>query len=363
MASDAMVNRWDKILREVESRRQCFVVPLEVLVPGYKQFDQGFHLTVDALTNHVKDAWKSDRPPEESPLNAALEPVIRATGGFDFTQPAAPQVARFMEVVAEARINLANVGPATAQEVIDDIDKLLKVTVLIARVGHQGAMQIADKEHQERNRAINKATDRAAQYLDLDTMLWVEIPSITTISLSVYLAMVDPGVPTPQERLRLAPGETNQAPILKQFAAQWVVNVYTEWEEHYRGALATALNCDKAAIRSEYFADLGRMRQDYVHNRGIAGNSIRNKLLRWYSKGEIMIPTHANYRQLLTDFPAEELLTPQPPPTANRQPITANADPELARQFEVVADQLSTTKDAALDQALAEWITAHLPGC
>jgi hypothetical protein len=49
---------------------------------------------------------------------------------------------------------------------------------------------------------------------------------------------------------------------------QWVVNVYTEWEweEHYRGALGAAIGCDKAETRSKYFADLGRMRQDYARD-------------------------------------------------------------------------------------------------
>ena len=74
---------------------------------------------------------------------------------------------------------------------------------------------------------------------------------------------------------------------MKQFAAQWVVTVYTEWEEYYRGALAKALGCEKEDIRSDYFADLGRMRQDYVHKaRGICKNSARNKVLKWFNKGD-----------------------------------------------------------------------------
>jgi hypothetical protein len=66
------------------------------------------------------------------------------------------------------------------------------------------------------------------------------------------------------------PVQEDQPEIMKRFAAQWVLHVYTEWEEYYRGALAKALGCEKEDIRSDYFADLGRMRQDYVHKaRGI----------------------------------------------------------------------------------------------
>ena len=80
-------------------------------------------------------------------------------------------------------------------------------------------------------------------------------------------------------------------------------------------------------------------------------------MLKWFNKGDNMIPTHANYQQLLTDFPAQELLTAKPSPaTAQRQQVKANADPKLVRQFEEVADSVGISRDAALDEALAAWI-------
>jgi hypothetical protein len=362
MATEATIQRWDRILDDVEKRRRGCVAPLEMLVPGHIRFEQGFHLVVDAITKAYMDAWQSAPPADGSALHAVLETVADAADGFDFTRPAAPQVDRFMQLVAEARDKLTDddIAESTPQEVVTDVENLLKVSVLVARVSHRGAMEIADKEQQERSKAINKATDRAPKFLDLNTMLWVEQPSKTTVSLAVFLAMVDPGIATLEEMLR-GPDEKDRPPTMKQFAAQWVVNVHTEWEEHYREALATALGCNKENVRSDYFADLGRMRQDYVHKRGICRNSARNKVLKWFKKGDIMTPTHANYLQLLTDFPAEELLTPKPAPAAQRQPVKANADPELVRRFADIADGVGVTKDAALDEALTAWTERHFP--
>jgi hypothetical protein len=73
-----------------------------------------------------------------------------------------------------------------------------------------------------------------------------------------------------------------------------------------------------------------------------------------------MIPTPENYLQLLTDFPAEDLLTPKPIPPGQRKPINANADPQLVRQFEEAADRLGLKKDKALDQMITEFLAAHL---
>ncbi|WP_260754949.1 hypothetical protein [Mycobacterium sp. SMC-8] len=39
--------------------------------------------------------------------------------------------------------------------------------------------------------------------------------------------------------------------------------------------------------------------------------------------------------------------------------MKANADPDLTRQFLATADNLRITKDAALDQALADWIASR----
>jgi hypothetical protein len=320
-------------------------------------------MIIETVFSQFVHAWDTDRPDEGSDLYGVLEPVARAIKTpLNYTQAALPQVNPMMAAVAEARTRLQEIGgPASASEVVADIEHLLKVTVLVARVSHQGSTKIIDDELQARFDAINKNEARGAKYFDLHTFQAVEQPSKTTISLQVLLSMIDPGIATYQERINPFPDE-KYPPVMKQFAAQWVVNVYTEWDEHFREQLAAALGCAKDDVRSDYFGDLGKMRHDYVHNRGICRNSAKNKVLKWYSKGDIMIPKHANYRQLLEAFPSEELLAIKPTPVvAQRQQVKANADPELIRQFLAAADDLRVSKDKALDQALSEWIAAHHP--
>jgi hypothetical protein len=362
MATQSAIERWDKVLDAVEKTRES-VLYLELMTPEVRkhQYARDLPMIIESVFSQFVHAWNTDRPNQGSDLYQVLEPIARAIAApLDITRAALPQVEPMMAAVAEARSGLQQIGgPATAAEVVAEIEHLLKVTVLVARVSHQGSMKIVDDELQARFDAINKNEARGAKYLDLHTFQPVDQPSKTTISMQVLLAMVDPGIATLEERMRF-PAEESYPAFMKQFAAQWVVNVYTDWEEHFRGELATALGCDRAAIRSDYFGDLGKMRHDYVHNRGICKGSARNKVLKWFNQGDIMIPLHANYKQLLTDFPGEELLTVTPaPPSVQRQPVKAKAEPELTRQFEDLAARLGISKDAALDQALAEWIAAH----
>jgi hypothetical protein len=67
--------------------------------------------------------------------------------------------------------------------------------------------------------------------------------------------------PTGFARRCLALSASRNSSSARLANTQWVVNVYTDGEEHYRGALGAAIGCDNAEIRSKYFADLGRMRQ------------------------------------------------------------------------------------------------------
>jgi hypothetical protein len=141
------------------------------------------------------------------------------------------------------------------------------------------------------------------------------------------------------------------------------LNTTSRWStrKRYRPALATELGCSEDDIRIDYFGDLRNMRQDYVHNRGLCRTSARNKVLKWFTKGHVMIPTPANYLELLTAFPAEQLRIKPPPFVKERKRVEANAAAGLVDEFEKIADANGLPKDAALDQALTEWIAAHPP--
>lgn len=364
MATEAAIERWDNVLYEVEKIHLHGWLAREAMTPEVRrhQYARDLVMLMETIFMPFHNAWSTDRPAEGSDLYEVLKPVAETVSKpLDVTQAAVPQIDPKMALIGEARRQLGELGgPTDVDEVIGEIERLLKVTVLVARVSHQGASNIVDTELQARFEAVNKNGARAPKYLDLHTMLPVDSPSKTAISMAVILSMVDPGVATWEERLRVTPNEENQPPIMKQFAAQWVVSLNTEWSEHYRAALAAALGCDADDINSEYFADINRMRQDYVHNRGICRNSARNKVLKWYRKGDKMIPKHADYLQLLEAFPADELRSPTrsvAPP--QRQQPSAKVPPDLIRKFETMADQLQLSKDAALEQALTAWVAAN----
>lgn len=58
--------------------------------------------------------------------------------------------------------------------------------------------------------------------------------------------------------------------VHQRLTQQWVVTVYTAWEEDFRGRVAAARGASKNDVASEFFGDLRRLRHDIVHHRGVA---------------------------------------------------------------------------------------------
>lgn len=92
---------------------------------------------------------------------------------------------------------------------------------------------------------------------------------------------------------------------------QLIVFVYTIWDSTYRPSLAKALQVEPNSIQAPIMGDLRLLRNDIVHNKGIADKSADTTELRWFQRGEIMIVRHEHSAELdhkvrsLTFAPAE----------------------------------------------------------
>jgi hypothetical protein len=239
----------------------------------------------------------------------------------------------------------------------------LEVTLLVAGTSHLGSMTVIDDELQDRNRSVSTTgIIPPPSYFDLATGQISKKPSDTSINLRAFAALVAPE-PAYEWSDALDPSQSAQPWIMKQFAAQAIVTYYTEWEEHYRRELARAHGCSIYDFQINYFGDLSRLRQDYVHRRGICGNSNSEfcEVLKWFNKGDIMIPTPANYVQLLTDFPADELRQTPVAVETGRDQIKGSASIPVLRAFDSLAGTERKKRGEALDDALSDWTDKNRP--
>lgn len=365
MATHDAADRWDRVLEDIQrvdnspfgrnTRRALAGGKTAADLPA----TNAYGVISGSYTARFNELWSAD-PPQDPSLTDALQPVHDAAHAFTPYEPLEPQIDLLLEAVAAARgkLNDGSGSAPTADQIIADMEMWLKVNLLVAGTSHLGPIKVIDDEIAKQAEALRTGIRLPPRHFDFATNTLVNVPTQTSIPLAVFAASVDNTIASTWAEA-MQPDPNDQPSIMKQFAAQLIVTFYTEWEEHYRPALANALGCEPEAIRLNYFGDIRNMRQDYVHTRGFCKNSAKNKLLKWFIKGQAMIPTPANYLELLTAFPSEELKVKPPDFTRDRLRVEANARATLVAEFDRVVAASGISKDVALDQALEAWIAAQ----
>ncbi|GAA1713204.1 hypothetical protein GCM10009831_23630 [Dietzia cercidiphylli] len=317
---------------------------------------------IKAATDALLSAWVTDPPPAGTSLHEALEPAVTAARELKPNDDRLAPIHSYFDLLQTVRSQIQALNTdadITVDEVLLDMKLELKLSVLVSRLGHRGIMSLIDQRRQDYSRSFSKDAD-LPDYLDLDTMNPTNEVSATTLSFSAILAMADPGILTFDE-LMIGDDQADKALTLKRFAGQWIVSFYTEWEDLFRKQLAGIHGCSVNDINSQFIQELGRMRNDFGHGRGICKKSANNRLLKWFEKGEPIIPTHENYRQLFEEL-ENACVALRVAPTSRdvpiqRQPVRAKVAPDLNSEFDRAAAAVpDLTADEALTEALRNWI-------
>ncbi|WP_406817408.1 hypothetical protein [Mycobacterium sp. M23085] len=300
------------------------------------------------LTSLVNDLWSVD-PPVDAALTAVLLPVRDAAMRFTPFEPLLPQWDQYSTTVRAARqaLETQQFGAPTVDEIINEMMLSLKTSLLLSSTAVVGSWKVIAEEITRRYLSFAAPFAMPLRYYDFESKEMVDQPSATTLSLAAIKAIIDP---ERNDEMQLS-----QPPGMKQFAAQVIVDFYTDWEEHYRVELARAHQCEKYDFQINYFGDLGKLRHDYVHNRGICSNSAHCNTLKWFSKGDLMIPSPANYVELLTKFPADELRRKPSRVDSGTEQVKGRAEIPILREFEKVARDVHGGVGPALNEALAAW--------
>jgi hypothetical protein len=91
---------------------------------------------------------------------------------------------------------------------------------------------------------------------------------------------------------------------------QWIVSFYAAWDEFHRPRLAKALGCEPKAIKVPLLGDLRCLRNDIVHNRGVASPEWAGKcefLAHWVRIGEPIAVHGEQINEFVRCFPWDAL--------------------------------------------------------
>ncbi len=108
--------------------------------------------------------------------------------------------------------------------------------------------------------------------------------------------------------------------------------------------------------------DLGFMRNDYAHNRGIASSKQKRcRRLKWFAPGQRMQPLQRHYRELFEEFEEGARGTRRGTGAVQdeQRTLNGNVPQELVDSFNAVAAELGVGNDEALAAAVAAWCESN----
>lgn len=353
--------RWQHVLAQA-------TVPLEMTIRSMRgQVDafphpQAVEVAIATISQPILGHWNVAQPVEGSGLHSVVGPLVDVVQGLDSCDLSLSQITKVLDMANEVRKRLAEGldDPETAEEVVSEMIADLKALVVTARLGHRGVMDLLNDQWGQRMDDVRKGqVGKAPQHFDVMRFQSTDDESTTTIPFSTLLASVHPGVATAEEFM--AQFETETA-IQSQLAGRWVVTFFTEWELNYRRRLAKINRCPERAVRSALMRDLGFMRNDYAHNRGIASSKQKKcRRLKWFKPGDRMQPLQRHYQELLEAFESErDTLAAAPAPfKTNSVEVKGNVPQELVDTFNSIAAELGVGNDEALAAAVAVWCESN----
>ncbi|MBS4102789.1 hypothetical protein [Tsukamurella paurometabola] len=292
-------------------------------------------------------------------MHRTLSPLIDQAQGLDAADLSTAPVVQFVEMVRAARVAIHDLcEEETPDDIVDEMTTTLKVLIMTALRGHLGVIDTIDAVWRPRLVGYAKGERTTAPYVDIFTGQATSEPSYSSIPFPVALTSIDPGAGD----IRQPTDPDDKTRLQAQFAAMWLTLWVAKWEKSYRPRLADAHGCTLDDILSPLIGDMVKMRDAVAHRDGVATKAVENATrLKWYREREVMQPTEANYRQLLQEFEVERTVLVSPPSASQSERVQVKGKVTRSRraEYEELVADLGLKPDAALDQAIGDWVAAR----
>jgi hypothetical protein len=261
---------------------------------------------------------------------------------------------------AEEALNsmLADPEPATVTELVEELKRSLKVSMLSALLGSSGIVELADAELNARLEEL-KYPPPQARWVDLASVpvSVVGTPSDTTISIEEVYQSAAPGVQGFLQAMRGEASPPRSTEVQRIQGSQWISFIFAEWNDHYRFELAKVWDCSHRDYQFPLLGELGKIRNDMIHNGGIAKRGTANcQLLRWFTEGQRMHLTAPMYLEVVQLWPWDELLGQPPTSQDSRNPFPGRATLTLIDAVQRAAAVDGIKPDDVIEEALRLWL-------
>jgi hypothetical protein len=304
-------------------------------------------------------------PPPDSLVAAAISPLKEAVADLSTTADIRGAMAALEAAMASAQSDLNQLlrdpEPASAEELVDQLKRTVRVSMLTALLGSTGIVDLARSEFDARQQELKHPPPQSRWVeLAIEPVRAVSSRTDTAVSIEDVYQSAAPGVQGLLQAMRGQLSPPRRLDVQRLQGAQWISYVYSEWNDHYRDELAKVWDCSPRDFVHPFFGELAKIRNDFIHNSGIAKRTTANcKILNWFSEGDQMFLTTPMYVDVLRNWPWDELTQRPKSIEHNRSQYKGQAPIALVDEVNNAAVAAGIAPDAVIEGALTQWLRAH----
>jgi hypothetical protein len=321
-----------------------------------------------AFTMPFSYAIAATPPRPGSEVEAAIQPLTTAVQTLltdADVRAAMSGLERAMEACQAAlELLVADPEPASLTELVEELRRTVKVSMLAAILGASGIVELADAEFEARLEEL-KYPPAKLRWVEpgREPVCVVGTPTETTVSIEEVYQSAAPGVQGMFQAMRGEVSPPRRTEVQRIQGAQWISFIFAEWNDHYRFELAKVWDYSHRDYVFPFFGDLAKIRNDYIHNGGVAKRSTANcQILSWFNEGEQMYLTSAMYNDVVEKWPWDELLRQPTPSPESRTQFSGKAPLPLIDVVQRAAAAEGVKPDEVIEEALQLWLQRDEPG-
>jgi hypothetical protein len=299
------------------------------------------------------NARDSGLTPKDSPLEIAASPAIAAVERIvRSTTPAELQknLIFFSEIEKDVRaaVSEASYSGESPEQVMEELKEDFILTLTLTLTGHSRVLELVNKWETDSQKQARRGHSDRRDYYDFRTFELVSEDGPDRVHMERFRASIEAGMST----FVLGEGlvETDHTPpVQTALYGQWFTYIHSLWEDTYRERLAQAYGPAPDGepwlagdIRSQFFADIRNIRNDFVHSAGRAGRCLKNKIITGFEKGSPINLSTVQMMGLIDRFPEKELKSPPSKRSgpASRTNLAWTASKELADRMKATVEDL-----------------------
>lgn len=307
-----------------------------------------------------------------SQLKSVIESAKKLEVGENFTNQAATLVESIDAVLPTLRATVIDEVDSIS-DIVDELERAFLISLMLSMTAHNVLLTKVSDWEQKHQQHLTKPNRRdVGHYFSLKSMEPVDTTGQGVVHMQHLISAINSGAELMIFGDNRARSTTYYPEAQSIQYGQWFSYIHAIWDEQFRDRIArfwsgqegVGTRYEKNDIRNDFFGDIRLVRNDFVHNKGEARESLNTKVLRWeFQSGQPMQIQVEDMYSLIENFPRSALLEPPIGTATTRQArsnIPGSADVNLLEQFREIVSRRQLNKNKAMDEMLSDWIGKNL---